>query len=101
MPVLVVLVRRAEQDLVALAALHERPDRRCGVLTAVDEGDRAVAGGAAHEAQRVLGRPVGGVGMALGRHHERDLTAGASAAGDLLEQQRRRLGAVGDHEQPP
>ena len=37
--------------------------------------------------------------MALGRDHERDLAAGGGALLDHLEQLRRRLRAVGDHEQ--
>ena len=74
-PVLVVLGRCGEHDLVALAAFHQLPDGRCGVLAAFHECHRPVAGGALHEAERLIGRPVGSVRMALGRYEERDLAA--------------------------
>jgi len=82
----VVLARRGKHDLVALAAFHHR---RSGVLAAVHERHRTVGGGALHKAERLLGRPVGSVRMALRRDDEGDSATGAGAVLDFLEQLRR------------
>jgi len=87
-PVLVVLGWCGEQDLVASAALCQRPDCRCGVIAAVHEGHWLVVGGAAYKAARLCRRPVGSVRMALRRDHERDLTAIAGAVLNLVQQLR-------------
>jgi hypothetical protein len=100
-PVRVVLGRRREQYLVALAVLDELADRRRGVGSGVHERHRAAVSGAPDQVQRVLARPVGGVGMVLGRHHQRDVAVVVRPPLDLFEQPGRRLRAVGDHEQPP
>jgi hypothetical protein len=97
-PVRVVLGGRAQQDPVAVSALDQLADRRRGIGTAVDQRHGASLRGAADQAQRVVRRPVGSVGMALGRDHQRELARVAGAPLDLREQVGRRLGQVGDDE---
>jgi hypothetical protein len=80
---------RTAAILVALAAFHQRPYRRRGVLAAIHKRHRPVGGGALHKAERLLGRPVGSVRMALRRDDEGDLATSAGAVLDFLEQQRR------------
>jgi hypothetical protein len=95
-----VLGRRAEEDLIAPALMHDLADRRRGIPTALDEDHRAAVGGALDERLGILGRPVRSVRMALGRDHQRQVAPGARTPLDLLEQMRRRLRAIRDDEQP-
>ena len=98
-PDVMVLGRRAQHDLVAPALMDEVADRARGIPAAVDELDCAPLGGALDEAQRILRGPIGSVGVALGRDHQDEVATPARPPLDLLEQMRRRLGAIGDDEQ--
>jgi hypothetical protein len=69
-----VLGRGAEQDLVALAPLHELADRRRGVLATIDQRDGTVVRRALDQVQRFVLAPVRGVGVALRRHDQREGT---------------------------
>jgi hypothetical protein len=95
------LRRCAEEDLIARALLHELADRGRSIRAAVDVRHGVAMSGAPDQLQRLVRRPVGSVGMALGRHDQREVAAVARPPLDLLEQPRRRLGAVGDDEQSP